>query len=154
MGGKGIFRIRQGDTNADTIIEALTRKGQRTVMLQQVISDFRAGDKRILLIDGQPVPYALRRIPPQNKFRANMVAGGTTEGAELSEHDLHICETLAPMLKKLGLFFVGIDVIGRFLTEINVTSPTGVRELNSLFSLDIGGDVIRALEYKLELAHR
>jgi glutathione synthase len=118
-------------------------------MAQQFIPDIDKGDKRILMIDGEPVPYALARIPANGEFRGNLAAGGRGIGQALSEKDYWICEQVKPALKRKGLLFTGIDVIGDYLTEINVTSPTCIRELDKQFGLDIAGDLMDAIEEKI-----
>ena len=149
MGGASIFRLRQNDLNTGVIIETLTRHGLRQIMAQRFIPEIREGDKRILLIDGEPVPYALARIPAKGETRANLAVGGRGVGVPLSERDYWICEQVAPTLKEKGLLFVGLDVIGDYLTEINVTSPTCIRELDEQYDLDIGGDLMVSIENKL-----
>ncbi len=146
MGGVSIFRVRKGDPNTNVIIETLTSNGNEYCMAQKFIEEITQGDKRILLIDGEPVPYALARIPAKGETRGNLAAGGRGEGIPLSERDYWICEQLAPTLREMGLLFVGIDVIGDYLTEINVTSPTCIRELDKQFSLNIGGQLMDAIE--------
>jgi glutathione synthase len=146
MGGASIFRVRDSDPNISVIFETLTENGSRYAMAQQFIPEISAGDKRILLIDGKPVPYALARVPAKGETRGNLAAGGTGVGVELSERDYWICEQVAPRLKKMGLLFVGLDVIGDYLTEVNVTSPTCIRELDSLYDLDIAGTLMDAIE--------
>ncbi|NJM32888.1 MAG: glutathione synthase [Limnobacter sp.] len=129
MGGSSIFRLRQGDQNIGVILETLTQHGQRTAMIQRYIPEITEGDKRILLIDGEPVPYALARLPKAGEHRGNLAAGGTGRAQPLSEHDWHIARTLGPALAQRGLLLVGLDVIGNSLTEVNVTSPTCFREI-------------------------
>lgn len=129
MGGRGIFRLQQHDPNLGAILETSTQYGRQTIMAQQYIPDIVHGDKRILLIDGEPVPYALARIPQQGETRGNLAAGGTGVVQTLSSRDLEIAETVGFKAKASGHFFVGIDVIGDYLTEVNVTSPTGVVEI-------------------------
>lgn len=150
MGGASIFKLTRDDPNASVVIETLTAHGSRYAMAQRFIPEISAGDKRILLIDGEPVPYALARIPAQGELRGNLAAGGRGEGVELSERDHWICQQLAPTLREKGLMFVGIDVIGDYLTEINVTSPTCIRELDKQYGLDIGGQLMDAIERRLE----
>ena len=149
MGGASIFKVSPSDTNTSVIIETLTEHGQRLIMAQKFIPEITSGDKRILLIDGEPVPYALARIPAKGELRGNLAAGGRGEGVPLTARDYRICEQIAPELKKRGLLFVGIDVIGDYLTEINVTSPTCIRELNEQFGLDIAGNLMDTIESKL-----
>lgn len=142
MGGASIFRIRQGDPNTNVIIETMTARGSRQTMAQRFVPEIKAGDKRILVIDGTPFPYALARIPAPGESRGNLAAGGRGVGVELTERDRWICAQVAPSLKAKGLIFVGLDVIGDFLTEINVTSPTCIRELDKLYDLDIAGQLM------------
>jgi len=149
MGGRSIFRIQLGDPNTNAIIEALTRYGERHAMVQKFIPEIADGDKRILLIDGEPVPYALARIPAKGENRGNLAAGASSEGRPLNERDHWICKQIAPSLKARGLIFVGIDVIGDYLTEINVTSPTCIRELDSQFGLNIAHDLFECIDQKL-----
>lgn len=146
MGGASIFRVRKDDPNTNVIIETLTDNGKRYAMAQRTIPEISAGDKRILLINGEPVPYALARIPAEGETRGNLAAGGRGEGVRLSERDRWICQQLGPRLREMGLIFVGIDVIGDYLTEINVTSPTCIRELDQLFQLDIAGHLMDCLQ--------
>lgn len=149
MGGASIFRLRKGDHNVSVIIETLTNHGQTPIMAQRFIPEIVAGDKRILLIDGEPVPYALARVPAQGETRGNLAAGGSGVPQLLSARDLWICGQVTEAVKAKGLLFVGLDVIGDYLTEINVTSPTCVRELNNAYNLDIAGDLMRCIESKL-----
>ena len=149
MGGRSVFVVADGDNNANVIIETLTDHGHRFAMAQVFIPAIRAGDKRILLIDGEPIPFALARIPPADDNRGNLVMGAIGEGRELSERDHWICSQVGPVLKERGVIFAGIDVIGDYLTEINVTSPTGIRELDELFNLNIAGTLFDAIEHKL-----
>jgi glutathione synthase len=149
MGGKSIFVIKQGDNNANVIIETLTDYGSQFAMAQIFIPEISQGDKRILLIDGEPIPYSLARIPPADDNRGNLVMGAIGEGRELSERDLWICSRVGPVLKEKGVIFCGIDVIGDYMTEINSTSPTGIRELDTIFNLNIAGTLFDAIEKKL-----
>lgn len=149
MGGSSIFRLKQDDPNVSVIIENLTKFGTEQIMAQKFIPEIKEGDKRILIVDGVPVPYALARIPASGETRGNLAAGGRGEGRELSERDRWICDQVIPSLKKKDLMFVGLDVIGDYLTEINVTSPTCVRELNNEYGLDIAMDLINAIEKRL-----
>ncbi|MDJ0806977.1 MAG: glutathione synthase [Gammaproteobacteria bacterium] len=142
MGGASIFRVRQDDPNLSVIIETLTAHGREYTMAQRFIPEITAGDKRILMVDGEPVPYALARIPQQGETRGNLAAGGRGEGAPLSARDQWIAQQVGPDLKKRGILFAGLDVIGDYLTEINVTSPTCIRELDTLYNLDIAGDLM------------
>jgi len=149
MGGKSIFQLVQGDVNTSVIIETITEQEQRFVMAQRYIPEIAQGDKRILLVDGEPIPYALARIPAVGESRGNLAAGGRGEGVPLSERDKWICAQVGPLLREKGLLFVGLDVIGHYLTEINVTSPTCIRELDKLYGLDIGGQLMSVIEDKL-----
>jgi glutathione synthase len=149
MGGASVFRLRRDDPNLNVILETLTAHGRRLSMAQRYIPEVAAGDKRILLIDGEPVPYALARIPQAGETRANLAAGGRGEGVPLGGRDRWICAQVAPTLRDMGLLFVGLDVIGDYLTEINVTSPTCARELDAQFGLDIGGELMAAIEQRL-----
>jgi len=146
MGGKSIFVIRKGDNNANVIFETLTDYGQRFAMAQVYIPEISAGDKRILLIDGEAVPFSLARIPSADDNRGNLVMGATGVGQELSAADQAICEKVGPVLRERGVIFAGIDVIGDYLTEVNVTSPTGIRELDKQFKLNIAGQLFDAIE--------
>lgn len=149
MGGASIFRLRRGDPNTSVILETLTRHGARSAMAQRFLPEIRAGDKRILLVDGEPVPYALARIPPPGETRGNLAAGGRGEGVTLSDRDREICARVGPVLRERGILFAGLDVIGDWLTEINVTSPTCIRELDALYGLDIAGDLMDAIARRL-----
>lgn len=142
MGGMSIFRAAPGDNNLSVIIETLTDGGHRQIMAQRYIPEIVDGDTRILLINGEPVPYGLARIPLAGESRGNLAAGGTGVSRELSDRDRWICDQIAPTLKDRGLYFVGIDVIGDYLTEINVTCPTCIRELDTQRNLDIAGDYL------------
>ena len=137
MGGASVFRIKPGDSNFSVIIETLTEHGKKLTMAQRFIPEITQGDKRILLINGEPVPYALARIPTKGETRANLAAGGEGVGIELTDRDRWICEQVSPLLKAKGLIFVGIDVIGDYLTEVNVTSPTCIRELDQQYNINI-----------------
>ncbi|MFW5427326.1 MAG: glutathione synthase [Methylophagaceae bacterium] len=149
MGGASIFRVKENDPNFSVIIETLTNHGKTSIMVQQFIPEIVDGDKRILMINGEPVPYALARIPAKGETRGNLAAGGRAQGQELTEHDRWICEQVGPTLREKGLLFVGLDVIGDYLTEINVTSPTCIRELDSQFDLNIAGDLMNSIEQQL-----
>ena len=146
MGGRSIFVVKKGDNNANVIFETLTDFGQQFAMAQVYIPEIKLGDKRILLINGETVPYALARIPSDDDNRGNLVVGATGVGQELSSADRAICERVAPVLRDAGVVFAGIDVIGDFLTEVNVTSPTGIRELDKQFDLNIAGLLFDAIE--------
>jgi len=148
MGGAGIFRVRSGDANLNVIVETLTQLETRTVMAQRYIPEITRGDKRILLIDGEVVPFALARIPAEGETRGNLAAGGRGVAQPLSERDREIAQTIAPVLRDLGLFLVGLDVIGDYLTEINVTSPTGFQEITQQTGFNVAGMFIDALELR------
>ncbi|OGT48896.1 MAG: glutathione synthase [Gammaproteobacteria bacterium RIFCSPHIGHO2_12_FULL_38_11] len=150
MGGHSVFRLSHEDPNHHVIIETVTQKNTRMVMVQKFIAEIMHGDKRILMIDGEPVPYALARIPAIDDFRGNLAVGATYAGRELTDRDRWICEQVGPTLKEKGLLFVGLDIIGDYLTEINVTSPTCVRELDKLFSLNLASDFLDVIECILE----
>lgn len=150
MGGSSIFHVKQGDANTNVIIETLTLNNTKPIMAQRFIPEITQGDKRILLIDGKPIPYALARIPSATDHRANLATGGTGKGIELSERDHWICEQVAPTLKEKGLIFVGIDIIGDYLTEVNVTSPTCIRELDEQFNINISARLMDCIEEKLQ----
>ncbi len=149
MGGASIFRIKQNDPNIAVIFETMTQHGQTPIIAQRFIPEISEGDKRILLIDGEPIPYALARVPAKGETRGNLAAGGNGIGVPLSERDVWICKQVGPTLCKMGLNFVGIDVIGDYLTEINVTSPTCIRELDKLYNLNISKTLLDALEEKI-----
>ena len=150
MGGRSVYVLDAADRNLTVVLEEMTQRGRRFVQAQRYLPELQeTGDRRILLIDGEPVPYALVRHPKPGETRANLAAGGIPSGAPLTERERWICGQLAPELKRRGLFFVGIDVIGDWLTEINVTSPTGIRELDKFFGLDIAGDLLSAIEKRL-----
>ena len=150
MGGKSIFVTEKGDKNLPVIIETLTDMGQRFAIAQRYVPDIAtSGDSRVLLIDGQPVPYALARIPLPSDNRGNLAAGAKGVGRELNERDRWLAAQIGPTLAQRGMVLVGIDVIGGFVTEINVTSPTGIRELDQQFGLNIGDMVIAALERRI-----
>ncbi len=153
MGGESVFRLREGDPNTSVVLELMTDRGRRYTMAQRFIPEIRDGDKRILLVDGEPVPYALARIPARGETRGNLAAGGRGMGVPLSEHDREICARVAPSLREKGLVFVGLDVIGDWLTEVNVTSPTCIRELDAIYGLDIAGGLMDAIHRRLA-AHR
>ena len=145
MGGSNIFRVRKDSPNISVVIEVLTQHGKTPIMAQRFVPEITEGDKRILMINGEPVPYALARIPKEGELRGNLAAGGTGQGRELSDRDRWICEQVGPTLKRKGLYFVGLDVIGDYLTEINVTSPTCIRELDAIFDINIAGQLFDTL---------
>jgi glutathione synthase len=149
MGGASVFRVQQRDPNVNVILETITDNGMQTAMAQRYIPEIVEGDKRILMIDGKPFPHALARVPASGETRGNLAAGGTGKGVDLSDRDRWICDQVGPALREQGLLFVGIDVIGDYLTEINVTSPTCIRELDSIYNADIAGELMDAIEDKL-----
>lgn len=151
MGGSRIFRCRQDDPNVGVILETLTEFGQQLIMAQRYIPAIIEGDKRILVVDGEAVPYCLARIPAQGETRGNLAAGGTGVAQPLTEKDRWIVSQVAPVLKAKGLMFVGLDVIGEYLTEINVTSPTCAREIDKAYNTGIGSRLVDAIERKLAL---
>lgn len=150
MGGASVFRVRQGDPNLSVILETITDNGRQTAMAQRFIPEISAGDKRILMVNGKPFPHALARIPASGETRGNLAAGATGKGVDLSARDRWICSQVGPALRDQGLMFVGLDVIGDYLTEINVTSPTCIRELDKLYHADIAGQLLDAIETRLQ----
>ena len=149
MGGKSIFVVHHTDKNTNVIIETLTDYGKKFAMAQIYIPEIKEGDKRILLIDGEPIPYCLARIPSAQDNRGNLVMGARGKGKKLTDQDIQICKKIGPVLKENGIVFCGIDVIGDYLTEINSTSPTGIRELDRNFNLNISGMLFDEIEKKL-----
>lgn len=154
MGGASIFRVKQDDPNLGVIIETLTDHGQQYAMIQKFIADIKDGDKRILMIDGEPMPYCLARIPAEGETRGNLAAGGRGVARPLSDDDKWIAAQVGPTLKKKGLIFVGLDVIGDKLTEINVTSPTCIKEIENAFDVDITGRLFDVIQSKLQPGNR
>ncbi|WP_428035009.1 glutathione synthase [Amphritea sp.] len=150
MGGTSIFRIQEEGVNLGVIIETLTKFGTETIMAQKYLPEIVDGDKRILMIDGEPVPYGLSRIPTNGETRGNLAAGGRGEGRPLTEREQWIAAQVGPTLKAQGILFAGLDVIGDYLTEVNVTSPTCIRELDNQFGLDIGMQLMDVIEAKLK----
>jgi glutathione synthase len=150
MGGSSIFRCRQDDPNVGVILETLTNYGSQTIMAQRYIPEITEGDKRILVIDGEPVPYCLARIPAKGETRGNLAAGGTGVAQPLSDQDRWIVSQVAPTLREKGLLFVGLDVIGNYLTEINVTSPTCAREIDKAYGTNIGDLLMSAIARRKE----
>jgi len=146
MGGSGIFRLTLSDPNRNAILETLTRNGRRAIMAQRYLPAIRDGDKRILLIDGEVVPWALARIPKAGETRGNLAAGGTARTQPLSARDREVAETIAPWARENGIFLTGLDVIGDCLTEINVTSPTGFQEIAAQTGHDVAAQFIAAIE--------
>jgi len=149
MGGASIFRLKPEDANVSVIIETLTEHGSRFCMAQNYLPAIKDGDKRVLVVDGEPVPYCLARIPAQGETRGNLAAGGRGEARPLSESDWAIARAVAPTLKAKGLIFVGLDIIGDRLTEINVTSPTCAREIEAAFPISVTGMLMDAIEKRL-----
>ncbi len=152
MGGSSVFRVKKNDPNINVIIETITRYGHRTVMAQRFIPEISDGDKRILLIAGKPVPHALARIPKPGETRGNLAAGGTGVARPLTPRDREIAETLGPQLAAQGHFLVGLDVIGDYITEINVTSSTGFQEITNQAGFNVAGMMIDALEARVAAA--
>lgn len=150
MGGDSIFQLQPGDPNINVILESITGDGRELVMAQKYIEEISSGDKRILLIDGEPVPFALARFPGEGDFRGNLAKGGTGEGVPLSERDYWICEQVGPELSRRGILFAGLDVIGDWLSEVNVTSPTCIRELDAQYGLNIAGQMFDRAEEMLK----
>jgi glutathione synthase len=150
MGGSAIFRLKKDDPNINVIIEMLTEHGNQQIMAQRYLPEIKDGDKRILVVDGQVVDYCLARLPAEGETRGNLAAGGTGRPQPLTESDRALAEKIAPELVKRGLIFVGLDVIGNYLTEVNVTSPTCIREIDNAFDTDIAGMLMSAIEKKLE----
>jgi glutathione synthase len=150
MGGTSIFRVSEGDQNLNVILETLTNYGQQTIMAQKYLPQITLGDKRILVVDGEVIPFSLARIPTGSDFRGNLAAGGRGVVQPLSERDQWIAQQVAPTLKERGLIFVGLDVIGDYLTEINVTSPTCIREIDNAEDTQIGDKLIAAIQARLE----
>ena len=149
MGGKSIFVVHHTDKNTNVIIETLTDYGKKFAMAQIYIPEIKEGDKRILLIDGEPIPYCLARIPSAQDNRGNLVTGARGKGKKLTDQDIQICKKIGPVLKENGIVFCGIDIIGDYLTEINSTSPTGIKELDRNFNLNISGMLFDEIEKKL-----
>ncbi len=149
MGGASIFYVRENDPNLSVILETMTEHKQRFIMAQKYLPEISDGDKRILMVNGKPIPYCLARIPAGGESRGNLAAGGRGEGRELSARDRWIAEQVGPVLREKGLVFVGIDVIGDYLTEINVTSPTCVQELDKLFDLNISAQLMDHIQAHL-----
>jgi glutathione synthase len=150
MGGHDIFKFKTGDGKIDATLKRLTNNGKRPIMVQEFLPEIIKGDKRILLIDDKPIDYALARIPAKGNFKGNLTAGALGIGQPLSKRDYWLCEQIAPTLKAKSLMFVGLDVIGDYITEINVTSPTCIRELDTQFNLNIAGILFDAIEKKIK----
>jgi glutathione synthase len=153
MGGKSIFVLEHGDKNRNVVFETLTDYGNRYAIVQRYLPEIvTAGDCRIILVDGEPVPFALKRIPLAEDNRGNLAAGARAEGRALNDRDRWLCAQIGPKLRAAGMMFVGLDVIGEYVTEINVTSPTGIRELNQLHGIDIGAMLVDAIDRTLDAA--
>ena len=149
MGGASIFRIKEDGTNLGVIIETLTSNGQSQMMVQAYLPAIKEGDKRVLIVNGKVMPYCLARLPSAGETRGNLAAGGTGRPQPISDSDRELAETIAPVLVERGLMFVGLDVIGDRITEINVTSPTCVREIERAYDINITGELFDAIEAKL-----
>jgi glutathione synthase len=150
MGGRSIFVLDQADKNRNVVFETLTDYGSRYAVVQRYLPEIvTAGDCRIILVDGKPVPFALKRVPAADDNRGNLAAGARAESRPLNERDRWLCAQIGPKLKAQGMIFVGLDVIGDYVTEINVTSPTGIRELNKKHGVDIGGMLVDAIANNL-----
>jgi glutathione synthase len=153
MAGKSIFVLEQGDKNRNVVFETLTEYGTKYAMVQKYLPQIvTAGDCRIILVDGEPVPFALQRIPLADDNRGNLAAGARAESRALNQRDRWLCSQIGPKLKAAGMIFVGLDVIGDYVTEINVTSPTGIRELNKKHGVDIGAMLVDAIHGTLSAA--
>jgi len=151
MGGKDIYKLKTGDENINEVLLRITNQGRRYIMAQEFLKEIKDGDKRILLINGVPIDFALARLPAEGSFKGNLAAGAKGVGQPLTERDRYLCEKIAPMLIEKELIFVGLDVIGDYITEINVTSPTGIRELDKQFDLNISAQLLDVIEEKLAL---
>ena len=151
MGGTDIYKLSHGDHNIDEVLQKITNNQSRYIMAQEFLPEIKEGDKRILLINGKPVDYALARLPAEGSFKGNLAAGAKGVGQPLSERDRYLCSQIAPMLIKKELMFVGLDVIGDYITEINVTSPTCIRELDKQFGLNISATLLDEVENRLSL---
>ena len=151
MGGKDIYKLKADDENINEVLLEITHKGRRYIMAQEFLPEIVHGDKRILLINGIPIDYALARLPKEGSFKGNLAAGAKGVGQPLSERDRYLCEKIAPILIEKELIFVGLDVIGDYITEINVTSPTCIRELDKQFGLNISAQLLDAIEERLAL---
>ncbi|MEN7343534.1 MAG: glutathione synthase [Pseudomonadota bacterium] len=150
MGGRSIFTLKQGDKNTNVVIETLTDYGQQFAMAQKFMPEITDGDKRVLLVNGEPVPYMLARVPNAEDGRGNLVMGATADARPLGDAERRIAEAVGPMLRERGVIFAGLDVIGDKLTEVNVTSPTGIREIDKHFSINIAGTLCDAIEQTLD----
>ena len=151
MGGTDIYKLSKGDHDIDEVLQKITNNQSRYIMAQEFLPEIKDGDKRILLINGKPIEYALARLPAEGNFKGNLAAGAKGVGQPLSERDLYLCSQIEPMLIKKELMFVGLDVIGDYITEINVTSPTCIRELDKQFGLNISATLLDEVENRLAL---
>ena len=151
MGGTDIFKLTKGDKDTSNILKRITNNETRYIMAQEFLPEIKDGDKRILLINGKPVDYALARLPAKCSFKGNLAAGAKGVGQPLSDRDRYLCAQIAPSLIEKGLVFVGVDVIGDFITEINVTSPTCIRELDKQFGINISSTLLDEVERRLVL---
>jgi glutathione synthase len=149
MGGTSVFRVKDDDPNVNVILETLTDFGRQTIMAQRFLPEISEGDKRILMINGEAVPYCLARVPMVGETRGNLAAGGEGRAQPLSDRDRWIAEQVGPTLKRRGMLFAGLDVIGDYLTEINVTSPTCIREIDSTYDLDIAGQLMECIAMEI-----
>jgi glutathione synthase len=149
MGGVSVFRVTEHDPNISVIMETLTRHESRYVMAQRYIPEIIEGDKRVLMVDGEPVPYMLARVPAPGELRGNLAAGASGQGRHLGDRERWIAQQVGPSLREKGILFAGLDVIGDYLTEINVTSPTCIRELDAHFSVNISASIMDAIEKRL-----
>jgi glutathione synthase len=146
MGGRSIFVLDEGDKNRNVVFETLTDYGRHYAIVQRYLPEIvTGGDNRVILIDGEPVPFALQRMPDPADHRGNLAAGATARSRPLNDRDRWLCSIIGPKLKEAGMVFVGLDIIGDYVTEINVTSPTGIRELNKKHDADVGGRLINAI---------
>jgi len=146
MGGQSIFRVSPNDANLSVILETMVNFGQHTIMAQKFIPEITQGDKRILMVNGEAIPYTLARIPAKGETRGNIAAGGTGKAMAITKREQWIADQVGPTLSKMGILFAGLDVIGDYLTEINVTSPTCIREIDAQFNLDIAGQLMDCIE--------
>jgi len=153
MGGASVFRVTEQDPNISVIMEVLTRHRSRYVMAQSYLPAIEHGDKRILMVDGEPLPWVLARVPAPGELRGNLAAGASGEGREITERERWIAGEVGPALRDKGILFAGLDVIGDYLTEINITSPTCIRELDAHFSVNISAHIMDAIENRLSLDH-
>lgn len=151
MGGLDVYKLKEGDSNIDKVLSKMTNQGKRYIMAQKFLPAIKYGDKRILIINGKPIKYVLARIPAKGGFKGNLAAGATGVGQLISDRDKYLCEKIALKLVEKQLLFVGLDVIGDYITEINVTSPTGIRQLDKQFGINISAQLLDVIEEKLAL---